>query len=332
MASPEEAHPKPTAVDDPRKASAQLLREGAKRWMRDALEAWSNDDLEHVAMIAPLSLELLGKATLWDMNPVLVMPSAPSEEQLLRSVSRPDLRDPSARTVGLGGVLSRLASLIPNWPIPKSRQSLIADVRNGAAHVGITDRVESVLQDCLLATAVLLPHVGLTKEQHFGPYAGLVDALMNKRRETVEGRVKLRREQALAQLAALEARLGRTGYEGALVSKESARRLLDPSDSGRIGVDSECPACDYVGRLQGEADIEVEVDVDVERDVDGWKPVYQAFPVVWFHPDEFACAVCNFRVSDQEELAEAGLPGERYVLESGEYDEALLENWQDQDY
>jgi hypothetical protein len=51
------------------KRGEQTMLRSASRWMRDALTAWSEDDFAKVATRAPLAVEHLGKAVLWNSNP-----------------------------------------------------------------------------------------------------------------------------------------------------------------------------------------------------------------------------------------------------------------------
>ncbi len=53
--------------------SDQLVRSAAK-WIREAMDAWTEDDHQKVAMLAPLAVEHLGKAVLWKKHPALLVP------------------------------------------------------------------------------------------------------------------------------------------------------------------------------------------------------------------------------------------------------------------
>ncbi|MBL1080355.1 hypothetical protein JK358_38775 [Nocardia sp. 2] len=78
------------------------LVESASGWMGEALDAWSDDDYAKVSLLAPLAVEHLGKAVLWQVNPVLVVPLSPdAEASLVKLATTPGLTDPKLRTVGL---------------------------------------------------------------------------------------------------------------------------------------------------------------------------------------------------------------------------------------
>jgi hypothetical protein len=67
-----------------------VLLTGAKRWIREALDAWTEDDHAKVALMAPMAVELLGKATLWRENPVLLVPlNERHEDSLFLLATRP---------------------------------------------------------------------------------------------------------------------------------------------------------------------------------------------------------------------------------------------------
>jgi hypothetical protein len=118
-----------TDVDPAAEREAALKRgqattvRSAARWIRDALTAWAEDDFPKVATLAPLAVEHLGKAVLWNANPALLVPlSQDAEASLFILVERPDLSASKLRTIGLKIVLGRLEMLLSGLPIdPKQR-------------------------------------------------------------------------------------------------------------------------------------------------------------------------------------------------------------------
>jgi hypothetical protein len=48
--------------------------------MQDALSAWTEDDYAKVATLAPLAVEQLGKAVLWNADPALLVPLSQDAE------------------------------------------------------------------------------------------------------------------------------------------------------------------------------------------------------------------------------------------------------------
>lgn len=119
---------------------------GAKRWIGEALDAWTEDDHAKVGLMAPMAVELLGKATLWRSNPVLLIPLNDRHEgALFLLATRPDLAAKGVRTIGLQVVMDRLVRLLGDLPVAKDRRGRIADVRNGAVHVGATEELRFVL-------------------------------------------------------------------------------------------------------------------------------------------------------------------------------------------
>jgi hypothetical protein len=78
------------------KRGQNTMVQSAARWMQNALTAWTEDDFPAVATLAPLAVEHLWKAVLWNANPALLVPLSPdAEASLFILVDRPDLDAPS---------------------------------------------------------------------------------------------------------------------------------------------------------------------------------------------------------------------------------------------
>jgi hypothetical protein len=176
------AAPESVVIPDGKATSEAGLIAGAQRWISAALDAWSEDDLAKVALMAPLAVELLGKATLWRENPVLLVQlNERHEATLFLLATRPDLAVKGVRTIGLQVVLGRLIRLLGDLPVAKERRDRMVDVRNGAVHVGSADESRYVLLDCLAVVSVLLERLGGDRREFFGSHIHAVDALLSER-------------------------------------------------------------------------------------------------------------------------------------------------------
>ena len=161
--------PDPTAVHEARVTSETTLIIGAKRWIREALDAWIEDDQAKVALMAPMAVELLGKATLWRDNPVLLVQLNDRHElSLFLLATRPDLATKGVRTIGLQIVMNRLIKLLGDLPVAKDRREHIVDARNGAVHVGVGEQSRFILLDCLAVVGVLLERLGIERKDSMG--------------------------------------------------------------------------------------------------------------------------------------------------------------------
>jgi hypothetical protein len=164
-------------VPEAREVSETGLITGAQRWVCEALDAWSEDDQAKVALMAPMAVELLGKATLWRANPVLLVQlNDRHETSLFLLATRPDLAAKGIKTIGLQSVLGRLIKLLGNLPVAKERRDRLVDVRNGAVHVGSGDESRYVLLDCLAVVGVLLDRLGIERKSFFGSRTDTVAA------------------------------------------------------------------------------------------------------------------------------------------------------------
>lgn len=96
------------AAIEARATSETVLLFGGERWIREALDAWAEDDQAKVAVMAPMAVELLGKATLWRENPVLLVQLNDKHEATLFDLATSaDLSARGVKTIGLRIVMDR---------------------------------------------------------------------------------------------------------------------------------------------------------------------------------------------------------------------------------
>lgn len=320
--------PEPTGANDPaaapeaRATSERLLLVGAKRWIREAVDAWTEDDQAKVALVAPIGVELLGKATLWRENPVLLVPlSDRHEASLFLLATRSDLAIKGVKTIGLQTVINRLIKLLGDLPVVKERQARMVDVRNGATHVGTGNESRYVLLDCLAVVGVLLERLGIEPEEFFGSHVGTVDALLDERKTEISRQVAVKMAKARARVTRLEEILGEAAFRKAADELEEQRWSLDSNDfvPGGGGVEINCPACGSKARLFGDLDAREEADYDRVAVGDGEHlttvdPYWQ----VNLRPETFFCMVCKLQLHGTQELAEAGLPSRQFDVDDDE--------------
>lgn len=287
-----------------------------------------------------MAVELLGKAALWRLNPVLLVPLEPRQEAALVDLATdPSLESPSLRTIGLKVALARLTRVHGDLPVPIQRQDRLVHCRNGSLHVGtlpasgddgaeVTAR--QVLADSLTLCEVFLIRLDRTMSDFYGDRLGVAQDILSEQRSEVEHRVARRVSQARERLEAWRDHVGDEGVwlTGVGELEGAAPHTIRPEDFGpEMGaVSHNCPACDSDGRLLGR--IDVEGDVDVEGGPDG--PEYYSFWRIHFYPRAFACNVCKLRLSSAQELVAAGLSAEARELHEDDLgDDFSAAEWAD---
>lgn len=292
--------------------------------MAEALGAWLAEDFDGAAASAPMAVELLGKAALWKLNPVLLVPLETKQEAALVDLAtEPSLESPSLRTIGLKIALGRLTRVHGDLPVPTQRQDRLVHCRNGSLHVGtlpisgddgaeVTAR--QVLADALTLCDVFLVRLERSTSDFYGDRLGVAQDILREQRSDVEHRVARRLSQAQERLEAWREHVDDEDVWLASVGEleAAAPHTIRPEDFGLEmgGVSKNCPACDSDGRLLGR--IDVEGDVDIEGGPDG--PEYYNFWRIHFYPRAFACNVCKLTLSSAQELVAAGLSVENLEL------------------
>ncbi|MBP2325339.1 hypothetical protein JOF56_005724 [Kibdelosporangium banguiense] len=314
------AHASALTTPDAKATSEAVLITGAKRWIGEALDAWTEGDQAKVAVMAPMAVELLGKATLWRENPVLLVQLTDQHEaSLFLLATQPDLMAKGIKTIGLQVVINRLVKLLGDLPVAKDRQKRIADVRNGAIHVGATGELRYVLLDCLSVLGVLLERLSIERKDFFGLHIYTVDALLDEHRTEISRQVAVKMATARARLTRLEEALGEAAFDMACGELEGQRRTLDPDDffpSGGV-VDCVCPECGSKARLFGDVDVARDSDYEVEALGNGeYDGVVVSYWRASLGPRVFFCMVCNLQLHGTQELAEAALPSRYFEVSS----------------
>ncbi|MFB7837772.1 hypothetical protein ACWIGW_44025 [Nocardia brasiliensis] len=310
--SPTTASPKLKTAEEElkealRRRDVQQMIESAGSWMSDAMNAWSDDDFAKVAVLAPLAVEHLGKAVLWQKNPVLVVPlTADAEASLVKLATTPSISDPKLRTVGLKLLLTRLEAVVGTLPLPASRRTRMVEIRNGAMHVGASaETSRHILIDALTVCNLLLNHLKHDPDIFYGDHNFNVKELIAQGRSEVQHRVAAKFAHARRHLTLLEERLGETVFQIATEQLEDEMTYAD--NKGEWGVPWACPECGSHGRLTGSIDLSEEDDPFFDPE-DPHNSPYTGVWEVTLHPDGFSCNVCRLSLGGRDELAAGRLP------------------------
>ena len=297
----------------------ELVR-AASAWAQDALAAVHGGNDHRAAVAAPMAVELLGKAALWRVNPLLVVATelVKDSASIVKLASAPDLRAPKMRTIYLGEVLKRVAIMLNSLPIDSRQQDRLCDVRNGGAHAGLLGPSRQVVEDSLSVLDVLIAHLDMDPEAFYGDLSGTAATLRTSYRDAIEARVQLEIVGAWVGLQTLRSSLSEGDFE-VLRDRRNAGTDddLDPEvfGSGFYRTAYECPACSAEGRLFGRVEVDDRVDFDHEKVGAG---EYEAIPHVYWvpslTPEAFACNVCKLLLRSPAELDAARLPASAFEV------------------
>ncbi|OHF24516.1 hypothetical protein BKP30_29315 [Rhodococcus erythropolis] len=313
--------PAPSIADIARQSDVSQLVGASASWIDAALRAWSDDDFSKVALLAPLAVELLGKAVLWNANPVLVLPLSEGHDDLLHNLAtKPRLSDPKLRTVGLAVLLRRLESVVSGGlSLDKKQRSRMVHVRNGAVHVGVPAQSRHVLVDSLGVCNRMLDNLGRDPKLFYRNHFGSVQELLDQKRSEAGHQVAAKRARARLHLSEIEERLGGDMFSEVTSMLEDNAHDLDQDHlvSSNWAVDALCPECGSRGRLQGPIDLDANLDLDVSgfQDGDYAASIFQWGWNITLTPTSFACNVCRLTLNGSQELEECSLPSSRHPID-----------------
>jgi hypothetical protein len=284
------------------------------------MDAWVSEDFDRAAASAPTALELLAKAALWNLNPVLLVPlEDKNEASLISLATTPALDSPTLRTIGLKIALGRLEKILGGLPVTGTRRERLNSCRNGALHVGTMpssgkDSTElmarRVLSDSLTLCNLFGQQLGdlFDSTAFYGDKSDLAQSLLDEHRSEVQHKVTLRFAQARDRIEQWQRHVDddEEWRESAGRLEINARHMVDPYDvrTETVATDQKCPVCGYKGLLIGRLDVDSDADAELE---DG-EYVYTGYWVLTLFPTAFACNVCKLRLDDLEQLKAAEVP------------------------
>lgn len=276
-------------------------------WLKARLfinHAMDDDDprtFDERALWASLALEMLGKAALARVNPLLI--TTPNEEgSHLLAASGLIAGDGPVMTVQAATVFKRCARAFR--PFNASESMAIANNRNAYLHSGaatFTPIPESAFWPAYWRQAAILV---FGQDRDLAEFVGKdrvdgVEELLARNKQHIEERV--------------EALLGRARQQLELIASGNAperivaafRRNSDLGASMRYSAPAACPACGREGTLEGEeaASHEMRYEQVAEDDFDTYVDVR-----VW--ADYFSCQHCRLVLDSAELIEAAGLESE----------------------
>ena len=269
------------------------LWQKGKVFINRALAAKDNAAFDEAGVWGASALELLGKAALSAINPLLIAdPSDDGKSLLIAAGVSKDTQ--GFRAVQAKTVFSRCARAFPSFN--EREAGLIAGNRNEELHSGTTPfqdlHEDSWWERYWAQAAVLVAAQGKTVEALVGrKHAEEIEAYLARNAENIQRRVAASIERARQHFEQLAAAIG----GGTLMPTL-------PAASGvfEFEHEEECPACESPGLLLG--DYVGSSDIQYDAD-DGYPTEYLVV-----YAGEFACPYCGLHLQGSEALAAAALP------------------------
>lgn len=266
----------------------------ARLFINHAMDPDEPRTFDERALWASLALELLGKAALAQVSPVLIV--APNEDGASLLAAAGLLPDRQMQTIGASTVFERCAKVFRPFNASEARK--IAGNRNEWLHTGVatfTKLPERAFWPSFWAQAAILV---LAQGKDLSDFVGEdrtddVHALLARNKQHVEHRIEALIGRAKQQLDLVE-----SGNAPERISA-AYKRPADRRAGLRYATDATCPACGGTGTLEGEQDAGHEIHYDQVAE-DDWD-VYAEVTVL---SDYFSCPTCHL-VLDGAELLNA---------------------------
>ena len=273
----------------------------ARLFINHAMDEAEPRTFDERALWASLALELLGKAALARVNPLLI--ATPNEEgSHLLAASGLTSGDGPGMTVSASTVFKRCGRAFR--PFNVSEAVGIASQRNAYLHSGapaFTPVPESAFWPAFWRQAAILV---LAQDRNTAEFVG------SDRADSVEGHLARNQQHMQERLQAL---LGSAKQNLELIASGNApdriagvfRRNTDLRADLRHSTEALCPACGQEGTLEGdeEASHELRYEQVAEDDFDTYVDVR-----VW--ADYFSCQHCRLVLDKAELIEAAGLDAE----------------------
>lgn len=267
----------------------------AKTFVNRSFSAVDSGAFDEAALWAACALELLGKAALSKVSPLLVAdPSDEGKSLLVAAGLSADFA--GYKSIQAKAVFSRCARAFPSFNATRANQ--IAVSRNEELHSGglpfATVRQDVWWESFWALATVLVQSQDRTLDELVPPERlQVVEEHLARNAENTKLRVESLIQRATQRLKLLDASVLSVRVQAELSARAVA---IDLDFASPI----DCPACGANGHIHGD----FVGDSDVEVDYDEGVAIERA--TVW--TDSFSCENCGLVLPDQDFVAAANLP------------------------
>ncbi|MFI5671220.1 hypothetical protein [Streptomyces sp. NPDC051704] len=224
--------------------SYEHLASGARGFARLALEAHARGETEVFLLEAGVSIERLAKAALVRVNPVLLVELSSRQDDALLHLAGATALPKKLRTVGAQTAIDRLRKM-DVLPLKDEELDTLIQLRNGVAHLG-TSVPEDYLEPFVESVCMLVDHMGLGREEFWGPWHDLVRVALDDRADRLQKDVRLRLHQASLRARARFADMpeGTPEHLAAIVAQRGLVVVeVDRAGGPLFQALTRCPAC-----------------------------------------------------------------------------------------
>ncbi|MFF4828220.1 hypothetical protein ACFY20_35645 [Streptomyces sp. NPDC001312] len=259
------------------------LLNSSKRLMHLALGDLGAPDQQAdvIVLHAGVAIEHALKAHLCSIDSSLVVDGR-DFPSLLHAAGRGELAKkplPMIKTIGAVEAFSRVNQILDKGELGVKVDDfrVIADARNGVAHIGIHDtaQLESLLSNGLKIVDAILVALGEDPADYWGEFNPLHDKILEEKRRADLIRIEALKIRALKTLAA---RFGTSDTEERRKAIASAQ--VHSMVAGQAKAMRPCPACSNKGWVGG----------DLDTDFSGEEPQ------VIIVSQHFLCSICGFSI------------------------------------
>jgi hypothetical protein len=286
----------------------EVLAASSEKFCRSALRERLDGESARFLLHAGTGLEHLVKAFLAGHHPALIV-DAKNDRQgdasILHAVglgrySRLPLDQ--IRTISMRDAVRRAALILPRLGELEKQLSVLADVRNGVAHIGLPGRLaEEILTPFLQAVSLILEARDVVEQDFWDEVLyPVVQTHLDEQAEVAE----LQAQESIAAAKAVFEQRNVFG-EPVLVAIESGYDR--PSADGEL---VDCPACGRKAEVVGRTTVHWEADFERDK-YTGEADFAGMYPEAEFHAEGLLCRICGLVLDSSAEIAAAGLPEER---------------------
>lgn len=281
-------------MDGLRKLLARSARHHARQTVRLFVSDASDERLQ-AAVSAGTAVELLAKAFLASVEPVLLTEKGDRDSLLLLSdkAHLTDSKPGDVRTLGAHEALLVTRHLHKAFLYNPQADRVVLQVRNAAIHMALVEQTQlrqAVLVMCRLVEGLLAP-LALNREAFWGQIAmPAVDGLLDEAQDELAQVVEAKKAAARSRLARLLTGLDSAAIAVVLASLSRSKRVTCEHDQPWT-----CPVCEQRAYLC----------CQVEGGGMNW-PDDGSYVPRTAYPVSFSCSVCELEL-DADELIELGV-------------------------